>query len=610
MKKESKFKNLIQVIKLGKKICPQYLISAFVKSIFNSVWPFVNIIFSYLILDALIDNAPKETIYLYIGLLVGLNFVISAGVKVCLYFTNKYNNVISYRIAKAISDKNYTLDYEQAEDSEIMDLLQKARDGSNSNGSLGYIFTVLFDNVLAPVLQIVYAIVLLSGLFISHTLTSTDFLAKFVNNPLSSLVIVVTMALVTTISIVLTRIDNKASYKAMLANIEGNRKFSYLYSICANYQYGKDIRLFGMQDMIMSIMTDKKNSVDDNWRKYSFLDIKLQILSTVFAKVLLIVAYLYVGVKAYYGLISIGNVVSYVSAITLLGTSINKFLGGFVMAQHQASYLKHYFTYLNLPSKMTYGNKEFTSDVATVEFRNVSFVYPKQKGDTITNISFKINQGEKIALVGQNGAGKTTIIKLLCRLYEPTSGEILINDVDIREYTKESLAKVFGVVFQDFKLFSYSIKENIACGNEADTDLVWDALDKAGIKDRVNKMDKGIDTVIYQKNESQGVEISGGEAQKLALARALYRNSPLVILDEPTSALDPVAEAEIYEHFKDMVSHKTSIFISHRMSSCKFCDRIIVLEKGKIEEEGTHHTLLQNDKLYAQMWHAQAKYYN
>lgn len=216
--------------------------------------------------------------------------------------------------------------------------------------------------------------------------------------------------------------------------------------------------------------------------------------------------------------------------------------------------------------------------------------------------------GEKIALVGPNGAGKTTLIMLLCRLYEPTEGRILLNGKDIREYDYREYLNLFGVVFQDFKLFAMNVAENVAASGEYEENVVWECLEKAGIKERISEMDEGIRTQLYNVGV-KGVEISGGEAQKIAIARALYKSAPFIILYEPTSALDPVAEYEIYAGFDKLVADKLAVYISHRMSSCRFCERILVLEEGHIAEEGNHDTLLQQDGIYAKMWNMQAKNY-
>ena len=243
-----------------------------------------------------------------------------------------------------------------------------------------------------------------------------------------------------------------------------------------------------------------------------------------------------------------------------------------------------------------------------LEFKNVSFHYPNNDDLVLKNITAKIHVGRKMAIVGRNGSGKSTFIKLLCRLYDPTEGEILLNGIDIKKYDYDEYRRIFGVVFQDFQLFSFSVAQNVAAGNNYDREKVREALGQAGLRERVEGMENGIETVIY-KQEDEGVEISGGEAQKIAIARALYKDAPVVILDEPTAALDPVSELEIYERFDGMVKEKTAIYISHRMSSCRFCENILVFEGGNIVQMGSHQDLAGQDGLYASLWRAQAQYY-
>lgn len=600
---------ILKTLKICGRICPEYMWSMGFKNFLDSIFPFINIIFSYLILDGLVYGYSKGLIFTYVGWLIGLNLVVGLLSKLCQYFASKHAAAINYRLARAISNKSFTLDYEQIEDSEIMELITKAKEGTNGNGGITSLINTFYNTVLNAFLKLVYAVILLSGLLVIKDHNSTLLIVKIINHPASALIILVALILVTVFTTLIVKKDARAGYKAMLDNIDTNRKYSCIYNVCSNYRYGKDIRIYAMQPMLLDIMSNKRYSADKCWREYSFKSIRYQSCISLIAKALLIISYVYVGLKAYYGLISIGSVVSYVSAITILGTSINTFFEGYVAMSQSATYLEHYFTYLNLPTKMSYGKQKLESSDVEIEFKDVSFSYPKQQEMILQHINLSIKKGCKMAIVGQNGAGKTTLIKLLCRLYEPTSGEILINGIPISEYSRSELYNIFSVVFQDFKLFSYSIKDNVASGLNGDEDKVWNALEKAGIRERVVHMEKGIDTVLYQRNEEQGVEISGGEAQKISLARALYKNAPMVILDEPTSALDPEAEADIYERFKEMIDGKTAIFISHRMSSCKFCDQIVVLENGQIEEIGSHQELLANEGLYHEMWTAQSKYY-
>ena len=218
--------------------------------------------------------------------------------------------------------------------------------------------------------------------------------------------------------------------------------------------------------------------------------------------------------------------------------------------------------------------------------------------------------GEKLAVVGMNGSGKTTFIKLMCRLYDPTEGEILLNGVNIKKYDYDEYLAVFSVVFQDFKLFSFSLGENVASGADYDVDKVMGSLHQSGFGERLATMPEGIKTSLYKDFDENGIEVSGGEAQKIALARALYKDSPFIILDEPTAALDPIAEYEIYSKFNEIVGDKTAIYISHRLSSCRFCDKIAVFDNGQIVQRGSHDELVADESgKYYELWHAQAQYY-
>ena len=251
-----------------------------------------------------------------------------------------------------------------------------------------------------------------------------------------------------------------------------------------------------------------------------------------------------------------------------------------------------------------------SDDAYEIEFEHVSFRYPGEKEYALKDLSIKFRIGEKMAIVGRNGSGKTTMIKLLCRLYEPTEGRILLNGVDIRKFQEQEYRRLFSVVFQDFKLFDLELGENVAGSEHYDRKKVGDCLKKAGYSLNQKKMAKGLDTYLYKGYDESGVEISGGEAQKIAIARALYKQSSFILLDEPTAALDPLAENEIYQSFDAIVGTKTAIYISHRLSSCKFCNDIIVFDQGKLIQRGSHEQLLKDtDGRYFEMWNAQAQYY-
>ena len=296
------------------------------------------------------------------------------------------------------------------------------------------------------------------------------------------------------------------------------------------------------------------------------------------------------------------------SAVNTLDSGIINIIYAMKKYYQDCIYQENFINLMELETVFKDGKKPI-SKIETIEFKNVSFKYPRTDNYVLKDLSFKINNKEKISLVGLNGSGKTTIIKLICRFFEVKEGEILINGENINHYKYDDYMKCLAVVFQDFKVISFSIKSNIANLDE-NQEKLYDVLKRSQVLDRVNQLPDKENTYINKWFEKKGVEFSGGEMQKFALARALYKNADLVVLDEPTSALDPVSESEIYYHFKDVVGEKLTLFISHRLSSCIFSDKILVLDGNKIVETGTHNELLENkDGLYTKMFLSQAQYY-
>ena len=322
-------------------------------------------------------------------------------------------------------------------------------------------------------------------------------------------------------------------------------------------------------------------------------------------------AYLVIGARALYGVLPIGDVLLYAGSVTRAMSDLQTFLATGSEFDYINSYLSTYEDFIAQPSMAYDGTLPIEKrDDGQYEFafHDVSFSYPGTNIPVLEHVTLSFAVGEKTALVGRNGAGKTTLIKLLCRLYEPTSGYITLNGIDIRKYSYKEYTQAFSVVFQDFHLFSLPLDENIAAGTEIDEAALQSSLAKVGLTECVQRLPQGTHTRLYNNNGA-GVDLSGGEAQRTAIARALYKDAPFVILDEPTAALDPIAEAEIYEQFSQMTAGKTAVYISHRMSSCKFCDRIVVLDHGRIAEDGTHDTLLANHGIYANLYETQAQYY-
>lgn len=372
----------------------------------------------------------------------------------------------------------------------------------------------------------------------------------------------------------------------------------------------KDVRIYQMRDYLM-----KKYQVMSNLCKEEYEADKIKGRYTgavVFALELLAGAtYVYIALKVLTGSVQIGDILMYAGAIITMMNSIREMMSIHIEINYSNEYLRTYEEFINLPNMHYDGTlpiEKRDDNRYELEFCHVSFKYPGTENDILRDVNLKFEIGGTMALVGRNGAGKTTLIKLLLRFYEPTEGEITLNGIDIGKYDYDEYMKIFSVVFQDFELYHFPLDENIAGSEKVNEARVREVIRQVGLENRVAKMKNGIHTSLYYET-GEGEMLSGGEAQKVAIARALYKDAPFVILDEPTAALDPLAEVEIYEKFDQMVKEKTAIYISHRMSSCKFCDRIVVLQDGKITEIGTHEELIKRQGEYFRLYEAQAKYY-
>lgn len=382
-------------------------------------------------------------------------------------------------------------------------------------------------------------------------------------------------------------------------------------------QRAKDVRIY-RQDITAINEIDKMivhNIQEDGYiNKMSFY----QGISSFSAGIINAICYLFVVLKTYYGAFPVGNMVQYVTTLVKMTESFGDLTVEIAENKIYCEHLQKLYDYLDMSNdkeidrKIVLNNdlKNIEKERMIIEFKNVSFKYPGSDVYVLKNVNAEFKSGKKYAIVGPNGSGKTTFVKLLCRLYDPTEGDIFLNGNNIKDYDYKDYLKYLAVVFQDFQLFSFGIGQNIAANAEYDNETIEQCIKKAGLYDRYKFMPDGLDTCLNRDFSENGVEISGGEAQKIALARALYKKAPLMVLDEPTSALDPIAEAEVYLRFNDIVDGFTTIYISHRLSSCKFCDVVTVFDKGEIVQRGSHEELLSNHKgKYYELWNAQAQYY-
>lgn len=371
----------------------------------------------------------------------------------------------------------------------------------------------------------------------------------------------------------------------------------------------KDIFMYRAKKMIQKTVDTEREGVRKNVFTIARINGAGGLGTGMIQGILLCVSYYCVLALAIAGTITVGMVLRYAQAIFQACMSVSASIRLAGEFRTDVGRIASTLEYLNLEAEKTKGDSFTEMTKGVIEFRNVSFRYPGTKELVLDHVSLKIEPSEKIAVVGKNGSGKTTLVKLLCRLYEPEEGEILWNGKNIREYDLREWQKIFAIVFQDYSLLSLTLGQNVAASEQYETERAKEVLQLAGFGERLNKLKKGLETVVYPEYEQDGVSFSGGEEQKIAIARAIYKGGQICILDEPTAALDPVSESRVYESFDEIVKGKTAVYISHRLSSCKFSDRIFVLDNGKIAESGTHEALLSKNGLYAQLWQAQAQYY-
>lgn len=509
--------------------------------------------------------------------------------------------------------KAFSLDYETMEKPETAEKIVFSERTSDMHGGLGMLL-YHYVEILRAILNILASVSMVILLCLKKPRRGNGMIV-FMNEPFVSLFLFGGIL----IGMILCSEKCSGYFAAKREAVFRNHtsvenKLAYLMNhVFINYKVGKVIRIFEMQDMLL----ENGREVIKKTRNYYAYMFRLgrevsganQIVSSVFT----IFSYLLVAGKVTVDAITVGAFTQYIGALNQFGGACRDIISNHVKVEEICTYMQEFLDFLDLESQHVQGTipvEKRMDREYELAFEDVSFHYPGSQEMVLKHVNCKLNMKKKMAVVGRNGAGKTTFIKLLCRLYEPTEGRITLNGVDIRKYREEEYRNLFSVVFQDFKLFAFSVRDNIVAGYTCDDKKVWKSLYQAGAEETVKNMPLQLDCFLYQDLE-KGVEISGGEAQKIALARALYKDGALVILDEPTAALDPLAEAEMYTRFDEMVEGKTSVYISHRMSSCRFCDDIIVFDEGKIVERGNHEELLvKEDGQYAQMWKAQAQYYN
>ena len=569
--------------------------------------PFVNIWFTAKIIGIMTAGADFKGILGYILTAVALNFILdyAGGFLFDLYDVKA--DLLFGRENFKMAEKIFGIDYEKLEDNEFRKTVHKHEEAGASRWARFSYFMWTSQVFVKGVFTVIVSVIMIMPLLkIGFTKTGNSFFER----PIFLILLITTLVVMAVVMALIAVKMNKSYLAANEAYATLDRLFYSLIDIFDDYKTGKEIRIYKEQKLINKIATEKiLTDGEKTLKQISLRTAKTSSIVAVMGALVAFGVYVFIGVKGNFGLFDIGSLVMYcgafmqiVNGVMLIANTLGKLAEILPLA-------RVYFEIIECTDGKAYGTKELDGTNFDIEFKNVSFKYPGTNKYALEDVNIKIKNGEHLAVVGRNGSGKTTFIKLMCRLYDVTNGEILINGANIKEYSKDSVARLYSVVFQDFKIFSIPLRDNVCTSSEYDRERLFACLENANIKGRVEAMPQKENTCIYKDTNKAGVEISGGEAQKLALARALYKDSPVVILDEPTAALDPIAENEVYTRFNSFVENKTAIYISHRLSSCVFCNRIAVFDNARLVQTGTHSQLLNENGKYAELWNAQAKYY-
>ena len=587
-------KNFGYFMKMAWKTAPVYLIVMILNSLFSSAKLLLNIIFPKLLIDELVGDKNIEMLFLFGALIVLNNVLMQLVTNTFKRYIDTKNTWLSDTMVKQMGEKIMNLEYSYLEDPYYLDLKERAVFGIENQNTIESLINI-FTSGLTHFITVVGLVPIMATL-----------------GP----VLIIALAIGVALMIMLYQMGSKAMIGVMQDIIPINRKIGYYMGLVMEKPLQKEIRLYDMQEMLTDCIRNGNETTCDRFSKGYRQMGKVYGGMSAISEFISAFTYAYVGIRTVTDFLgkklSLGSLSMYVSSAISFSSTVISFGEEIVMLMQVASFLDPYLELMMLEEE-TIEDKgiKFEGDVETVEFRDVTFTYPKADKPVLRNISFEIKRGEKISIVGLNGAGKSTLIKLICRMYKADSGDILVNGRNIYDYDYMSYMNVISAVFQDYKLFNFSIEENISCNAAGgDEERVNRLIDEVGMREKVDELPNGIKSRFGKEYDEEGIEMSGGQGQKIAIARALYKKASMVILDEPASALDPIAEAEIYEKFNSLVEDKTAIYISHRMSSSVFCDKILIIDGGTVADFDTHENLMKKtDSLYYKLFDSQAQNY-
>ena len=578
--------------------------------VFDVMYNYWGLFFASHLIDDLVLRVERERILGdFLGLTVG-NGILYFAMCVVIKFYFYGGSMIWEDANHELNKKLMSMDYEYMESETIQN---KRRDIDNMAREHGCGLNMLFWTAtpfVERLLQLVVAGIITVQLFVKC-------LTAYKTQEWKGILIVLSfVAFLIIFLYVNQRMTQKIQAKinkSVEERLPYTRKYDfYVDEYIGREECGKTVRLFNQQSLLSETLNEIFKKVSKLLSRQTILEARMNQWAEGINVLISGMIYLLLGLMALKRVISVGSICLYAGCITNFLWHFQKWNQQVSLLKMNTKYVKQYLDFMDIKNKKYEGTlpvEKRDDDKFMIEFENVSFHYPGSEKNVLENFSIRFNIGERLAVVGRNGSGKTTFIKLLCRLYDPTEGRILLNGIDIKKYDYKEYLSLFSVVFQDFQIPAFTLGQAVAASQEYDEEHVNDAVKKAGLSSLAARMPYGNETYLTKEFDKTGVNISGGEAQKLAIARALYHDTPFVILDEPTAALDPIAEYEVYAKFDELIGTKTAVYISHRLSSCQFCNDILVIDDGKAVQRGSHEKLIDEEGLYAKLWKTQAKYY-